>query len=79
MEQDTTSIFDILIWSGATISVLGLLGLIWCIIRVSRARRANLPEDDMRAVLKSVIPLNLASLLISALGLMLVVVGIFLG
>lgn len=79
MEQETTSIFDILIWSGATISVLGLLGLIWCIIRVSRARRANLPEDDMRAVLKSVIPLNLASLLISALGLMLVVVGIFLG
>ncbi|MEO0937126.1 MAG: hypothetical protein AAFY38_03130 [Pseudomonadota bacterium] len=71
------TIFDVIIWSGAGLSLIGLLGLIWCIIRVARARRAGLSDEDLRAVLQKVVPLNLGALCISMLGLMLVIVGIF--
>jgi hypothetical protein len=67
------------IWTGAAISLLGLVGLIWCIISVSRAKRARLDDEAMRQVLKSAIPLNLGALFLSVIGLMMVIVGIFLG
>jgi len=70
---------DWLIWSGAAVSLTGLAGLIWCIVTVARARRANLGEDALRKRLQNVLPLNLGALLLSALGLMMVVVGILLG
>ena len=70
---------DWLIWIGALISLIGLVGLVWCILIVVKARRANLPEDQMRATLARVMPLNMGALLLSALGLMMVVVGILLG
>ncbi|TMM54096.1 hypothetical protein [Sulfitobacter sabulilitoris] len=73
------SAFDLMIWGGAAVSVVGLLGLVWCILRVMRARRAALPEDQMRAVLQAVLPLNLGALFLSVIGLMMVVVGILLG
>ena len=69
---------DWLIWIGALVSLVGLAGLIWCILMVVRARRANLDEDAMRAKLAKVLPLNMGALLLSALGLMMVVVGILL-
>ena len=65
-----------LIWIGAFVSLIGLVGLVWCIVFVVRARKANLPDDQMRAQLARVMPLNLGALLLSALGLMMVVVGI---
>ena len=69
---------EVMIWIGALASLTGVAGLIWCIVIVARARRENLSEDDLRARLKSVLPLNLGALLLSAIGLMLVVVGILL-
>ena len=80
MEQTSRApVFDILIWSGAGFAVLGLLGLIWCIVTVWRARRAQLPDEEMRAVMARVLPRNLGALFISVLGLMLVVIGVFMG
>lgn len=70
---------DGLIWTGAAVSLLGLAGLIWCILTVVRARRANLPEDEMRAQLARVLPINMGALALSAVGLMMVVLGIVLG
>ncbi len=70
---------DILIWTGAGISLTGLAGIIGCVIVVARARRQKLDDAAMRARLQTVIPWNLGSLLVSALGLMLVVTGIILG
>jgi hypothetical protein len=70
---------DALIWTGAAVSLLGVAGLIWCIAAVARAKRANLSDDELRATLKRVLPMNLGALLLSALGLMMVVVGILLG
>ena len=69
---------DWLIWSGAAVSVLGLAGLIWCILIVVRARRAKLEDEEMRARLAVVLPLNLGALFLSVIGLMMVVVGILL-
>ncbi len=71
--------FEMMIWAGAAISVLGLAGILWCIVKVARARRAKLADDDMRAVLQSVIPLNMGALFLSVTGLMLVAVGVILG
>lgn len=76
MEQKTTSIFEIIIWSGAAVSVVGLIGIIWCILRVSRARRAKLEDGEMQKVLQSVLPMNLGAMFLSILGLMMVGVGI---
>lgn len=72
----TTSIFEMIIWAGASVSVIGLLGIVWCIIRVARARRADLAEDEMQATLQSVIPINLGALFLSVIGLIMVGVGI---
>ncbi|WP_238367386.1 hypothetical protein [Mesobacterium pallidum] len=68
-----------LIWIGAGISVLGLIGIIYCIVAAARLRGQGLDDDTTRERLRKLIPVNLASLLCSTLGLMLVIVGIFLG
>ena len=71
--------FEILVWIGAILSIVGMCGLIWCIVRVLRARRQKLDDEALRAVVQSVLPYNLGALLLSMLGLMLVVVGVILG
>ena len=70
---------DSLIWIGTAMSIAGLLGLLWCIFRVWRARRSNLSDQELRDALRRVMPLNMGALLLSALGLMMVIAGIMLG
>lgn len=70
---------DWLIWIGAAISLAGVAGLVWCILLATRARRAGLSDEEMRARLQRVVMLNMAALGVSALGLMCVVLGILLG
>lgn len=77
MDNAETSVFDIVIWTGAALSMLGLVGLIWCILTVSRAKRKNLSDEEMRSVLQKALPLNLGALFLSVIGLMMVIVGIF--
>ena len=69
---------NILIWAGAAISLVGLMGLLVCIRRVAKAKKVTQSEDELRYAVKEVLPLNLGSLLVSALGLITVVVGILL-
>lgn len=68
-----------LIWIGAAISLVGLAGIIGCIVAVARARRAGLNDADLRARMAPIVALNLGALFVSVLGLMLIVVGILLG
>ena len=68
---------DILIWSGATLSFLGLVGLVYCIVRVAKARKAGMSDDALRDEVRSVMPINLGSRFVSVFGLMLVILGIF--
>ncbi len=67
-----------LIWIGALVTLLGLAGLIWCILKVQRARKKGLDGAALKAELQKVVALNLGALLLSAIGLMMVVVGILL-
>ena len=69
---------EVVIWSGAGISMAGLAGLVLCIVKVWRARKAGLGDAEMRAVLQGVVPLNSAALFLSFIGLMTVVIGILL-
>ena len=71
--------FEFIIWGGAALSLAGLAGLVWCILRVMKARKANLSDDELRAEVQSVLPWNLASLFLSVIGLMMVILGISLG
>lgn len=73
------NLMDILIWSGAAISLLGVAGLVWCIVHVMRLRRLSLAESEMRTRMQKAVAVNFAALGISTLGLMMVVIGIFLG
>lgn len=71
--------FEIITWGGAALSLAGLVGLVWCILRVMKARSAGLSDDELRAAVQAVLPWNLASLFLSVIGLMLVILGISFG
>ncbi len=70
---------EIVIWSGAGLTLLGVLGLVWCIVLAMRARKSGLPDDQIKAQLQRVVAINLGALAVSALGLIAVIVGIILG
>lgn len=70
---------QMMIWAGAALTVLGLIGLGYCILRAARAKRAGLDDTAMRAELQRVVVINLAAVAFSALGLAAVVTGILLG
>ncbi|SPF81564.1 hypothetical protein [Pseudoprimorskyibacter insulae] len=70
---------DAVIWTGAAISLLGLIGLVLSIVKVARARKAGLSDDELRVVVQKAMPLNIGSLFVSVIGLMTVIIGIFLG
>jgi hypothetical protein len=70
---------EFLVWIGTAIALAGLAGLVWCIIAVARARRANLDESEMPVRLRQVVAVNMAAFLTSVLGLIVVVVGMILG
>lgn len=65
-----------LVWIGATISLLGLVGLVMSILRVNRARKSGLSDEELRAAVQAAMPLNLGSLFMSVIGLMVVMVGL---
>jgi hypothetical protein len=46
---------------------------------VARARKQGLEDDAMRTALQKVVAVNMGALFLSAIGLMMVVVGILLG
>ena len=71
--------FEVIVWAGAALTLAGVFALIWCIVTVARARRAGLDDDAMRARMRSVLAVNMGALAASTVGLMLVVLGIFLG
>ena len=70
---------QMLVWAGALVSLCGIAGLVYCVLRALKARRAGLTDDAMRAELQRVVAINLAAVGLSALGLAAVVAGILLG
>lgn len=70
---------DVMIWGGAALSLVGLALLVWSIVKVARARAAQLDEEALREVIRRAMPLNMGGLMLSVFGLMLVILGIWLG
>ena len=70
---------DTLIWIGAVFTLIGVAGLGWCILTAWKARREGLDDQAMKDRLQKVVAMNLAALAISSIGLMMVILGIFLG
>jgi len=70
---------EFLVWLGAGVTLAGLAGLIWCILRIWKARSAGLDDTRMREELQKIVPLNTGALFLSVIGLMLVVLSILLG
>jgi len=68
-----------LVWIGALLTLVGVAGLIWCVMIAVRAKREGLDDDAMKAKLQKVVALNMAAMGVSAIGLMCVVLGIMLG
>ena len=65
-----------LVWVGTAISLVGLAGLILSIIKVAGLKKKDLSDEELRAAVQKVMPLNLGSLFLSVIGLMTVMVGI---
>ncbi len=70
---------EIVVWIGAGLSVLGLGGIIYSIVAVIRAKRAQRSDEELRACISKVLPINLVALLVSMIGLMAVIIGVLLG
>ena len=66
----------ILIWGGALLSVFGLIGLLLSMYKVAKAKKNNTADQELRESIKAAMPLNLASLFVSVLGLMSVIIGV---
>ncbi|WP_458790125.1 hypothetical protein [Yoonia sp. MH D7] len=67
-----------IIITGAALSLLGLIGIIYCIVTIAKAKRAKLDDEALRARLAKLVPINLGALLVSMIGLMTVIAGIVL-
>ena len=71
---------DMLVTAGALLSLAGVALLVWCIVQaVGMRRRSGGDEAATRTRLQRLVAVNFAALGLSAIGLMLVVVGIVLG
>ena len=66
----------ILIWGGALLSVFGLIGLLFSMYKVAKAKKNSTSDQELRESIKGAMPLNLASLFVSVLGLMSVIIGV---
>ncbi len=67
-----------LVWIGAVISVIGLIGLVYSVVIVTRAKRNAQSDDELRDKIRAAMPINLGAFLLSTLGLMAVIVGLLL-
>lgn len=73
------TIWNILIWGGSILTVLGLAALLWCILTVIKAKRAGQTDAVLRATMQRVMAVNMGALAVSVIGLMCVVLGVMLG
>lgn len=65
-----------LIWIGAAVTLLGVVGLMYCAQQSLRSK--TLSPEAARAVMQGVVIWNVASMGVAMLGLMMVVLGLVL-
>lgn len=69
---------DWLIIIGTIVALAGLAGLLVSALKVIRARRAGLDDAALKDAVRAAMVLNMGAFALSALGLMMVVVGVIL-
>ena len=66
----------ILIWGGTVVSIVGLIGLFLSMYKVASAKKNISSDEDLRVSIQAAMPLNLASLFLSVIGLIAVTIGV---
>ena len=69
---------SLLVPIGTALALFGVAGLVWCIVAAMRARRLDLPDEEMKARLSKLLAVNLGALAVAAIGLMTLIMGLFL-
>ena len=68
----------VLVIFGIILSLAGLAGILWCIRRAARLKRAELSDDAVRAELGRILRAHAAAIGAAFIGLGLLVVGLLL-
>jgi hypothetical protein len=68
----------VLVYVGTALALAGLMTLAYCIYAAVAAKRAGLPDPELRARLQRIVTINMGALLVSVIGLMSIVLGVFL-
>ncbi|HET7410994.1 MAG TPA: hypothetical protein VFJ13_12420 [Paracoccaceae bacterium] len=63
---------------GIVLSLAGLAGVLWCIRRAARLKRAELSDDAAGAELGRIVLVNMAAIGTASIGLGLLVIGLLL-
>ena len=65
-----------LLWSGTAVTLLGIVGFLYCALLALRARQRD--ADAAQAALQSFLLWNMAAIGVAAIGLMMVVIALIL-
>lgn len=65
-----------LIWIGAGMAVLGVGTIVWSALQVAAARRADLSDENLKARVARMLPVNMGGLMTAVIGLMCVILGL---
>jgi hypothetical protein len=68
----------LIFYSSIAITLVGLAGIFWFILRTRRLRTTDTDEAGLKAELRSLVVLNMAAMGLAFLGLALTVVGLIL-
>jgi hypothetical protein len=68
----------IVFYAGVAITLLGIAGIIWLIIRARRLRRTDADDATVQAELRALVLVNMASVGLAFIGLAITVVGLIL-
>ena len=69
---------DVLVIPGVVVTLIGIGGLAYCIVQANKTRTSGLEGEELVAQLQKLIPINLASVCIAAMGLAAVTIGLLL-
>ena len=78
LKSGYASAMQAMIWLGAILAVLGLIGVLWCVKKAAWLRKAELEEAQIRTEVQRLIFAHMASIGGAFLGLGLLVTGILL-
>ncbi|MEZ5912433.1 MAG: hypothetical protein R3D84_09590 [Paracoccaceae bacterium] len=68
-----------LVWIGAFVALGGVGALVWCATSALKLRAAGLDDAELRGRLQRLVVVNMGALAVAAIGLIMVVFGLFLG